>query len=118
MKLAVLSLLLSTGALLATTGTAAARDTSVIDSVQAQQRYRIERGRYTGALTRHEYRQLKAEQAHIAAMERRAKADGYVSYREYRAIRNAQHAAAQHIYAEIHDGQVSHWRRWLYRHRY
>jgi hypothetical protein len=114
MKLAVLT----TAALLATTCVAAAHDTSVIDSVRAQQRHRIERGRYTGALTRHEYRQLKAEQAHIAAMERRAKADGNVTYWEYRTIRNAQHAAARHIYAETHDGEVSHWRRWLYRHRY
>jgi hypothetical protein len=107
---------LSTIALLATTGVAAAHDTSTIDTVRAQQRYRIEQGRQSGALTRHEYRQLRGEQARIAAMERQAKADGFVSRREYRAIRTAQYAAARHIYAESHDGDVSRWRRWRNRH--
>jgi len=109
--------LLSTAALLATTGVALAHDTSVIDSVQARQRHQIAYGRHVGELTRREYRQLMAEQAHIAAMERRAKADGIVTGYEYRAIRRAQRAAARNIYAETHDGQVSFWRRWVHRHR-
>ena len=113
MRLAVLT----TVALLATSGAAFAHDTSAIDATKVQQRQRIEHGRYTGQLTRHEYRRLMAEQADIAAMERRAKADGFVSHREFRAIRSAQHAAAQHIYAEAHDWQVSPWRRWSYRFR-
>jgi len=106
MKLAALSI----AALLATTGMASAYETSSIDAVQAQQRHRIEQGRNTGQLTWREYRLLKAEQGRIARMERHAKADGFVSRREYRAIRDAQHEARRHIHQEAHDGQVSFWR--------
>lgn len=114
MKLAALSIV----ALLATTGMAQAHDTSMIDAVQAQQRHRIEHGRHTGQLTWREYRHLRAEQRHIARMEREAKADGQVSRHEYRAIRSAQHAAARHIYAQKHDDQVSFWRGMRYRRAY
>jgi len=114
MKLAALSIV----ALLATTGLASAHDTSTIDAVQAQQRHRIEHGRQAGQLTWREYRQLKAEQRHIARMERHAKADGFVSHREYRAIRHAQRAAGRHIYQETHDGQVAFWRGMRHRRDY
>ena len=106
MKLAVLTTL----ALLATTGIASAHDTWSIDNTQARQRHRIEQGRLSGELTRREYWRLRAEQRHIAAMERRAKADGVVTAREYHAIRNAQRMARRHIYQETHDEQVSRWR--------
>ena len=108
---------LTTLALLATSGAAIAHDSFVIDRTQAQQQRRIEHGRLTGQLTRREYKHLLAEQRDIAAMERRAEADGYLSEREYRAIRAAQNAAARHIYGEMHDGQISLWRRWQYRYR-
>ena len=88
-----------------------------IASVQAREAAAIERGRYSGELTRREYRDLKAEQQAIRDMEARAKADGYVSKREYRLIREAQGNAARHIYQEAHDGQTSWYRRWLYNHR-
>lgn len=113
MKLAALTV----AALLATGGSAFAHGSSVIDTTQAQQRHRIEHGRYTGQLTRHEYRRLMAEQRDIADMERAAKADGFVSRREFFAIRAAQHEAARHIYAQMHDGQVNPWRKWSARHR-
>jgi hypothetical protein len=58
-----------------------------------------------------------AEQRDIAAMEWRAKSDGHVSHREFRVIRAAQHEAAKHIYAQMHDGQVNVWRKWAGRHR-
>jgi hypothetical protein len=78
-----------------------------IDANEAIQKNRIEQGRYNGQLTRREYRQLLAEQARIAEMERAAKADGRVSRREYRDIHDAQNEAYRHIKAENGDGQTS-----------
>lgn len=77
----------------------------------------IEQGRYTGNLTRREYRDLKAEQDTIKALERRALADGHLSKREFRNIREAQANAKHHIIQETHDNQKSWYRRWLYNHR-
>ncbi len=103
--------------LTAATGGAFAYGQKYIDSVQAREAAAIEQGRYSGALTRREYRDLKAEQDSIREMERRAQADGYVSKREYSAISEAQRNAGRHIYQEAHDGQTSWYRRWLYRTR-
>lgn len=105
---------------LAGSGLAAAHDERVerIDDIRASQARSIEQGRYTGELTRREYRELLSEQARIREMEQRAKADGHVSRREFRDIREAQAEANRHINTEAHDGQVSLWRRWLSRHRY
>lgn len=113
MKLAALTV----AALLASAGSALAHSSSVIDTTQAQQRHRIEHGRYTGALTRHEFRRLMAEQRAIADMERAAKADGVLSRREFRAIRAAQHEPARNIHAQMHDAQFNPWRKWSSRHR-
>jgi hypothetical protein len=74
-----------------------------IDRRQAIQNYQIERGRANGSLTGREYAALKAEQARIADLERRAKADGVVTYAERARIRSAQQDAARHIYSETHD---------------
>ncbi len=82
-----------------------------------QQAREIEQGRFNGELTRREYRELNAEAARIQELERRAKADGYVSRREFKEIREAQTAHEQHIQSETHDGQKSWWRRYLYLHR-
>lgn len=88
-----------------------------INNLQARENAAIEQGRYSGELTRREYRDLKAEQRAIQDMENRAKADGHISKREYRDIREAQANAARHISQESHDGQKSWYRRWLYNHR-
>jgi hypothetical protein len=114
MKIAVLS----TIALLATTGAAAAYGDTEIERVQFEQQRRIEDGRFRGELTRFEYRQLLAEQDAIAFSIRQAKDDGRVSYREYLAIRAAQDEAGEHIYRQKHDTQVAFFRNWLYRHRF
>jgi hypothetical protein len=89
-----------------------------IDSNQDVQGQRIEDARLKGELTRREYRELKAEQARIAEMERKAKADGHVSVREFNKIHDAQIGAYRHVKQESTDGEVSFWRRWLYRNRY
>jgi hypothetical protein len=83
--------------------------------VQAQ---RIENARLKGELTRKKYRALLAEQARIAEMEREAKADGHVSVREFNKIHDVQISAYRHVKQESSDGEVSFWRRWLYRNRY
>ncbi len=110
---------LITAAAIAITSTSAfAFGQDTIDANQSVQARRIEQGRYTGELTRRELRALQAEQARIAEMERRAKADGYVSKREYNQIHDAQINAYRHINSETHDGQVSFWRKWMSGNRY
>ncbi len=86
-----------------------------IDQRQASEAQRIEQGRRSGQLTAHEYAHLKAEQARIASMERAAKSDGVVTYREARAIEAAQDAASRHIYQEKHDGETARHHRWYRR---
>jgi hypothetical protein len=103
--------ILAAAAVLAALSTGAMADR--IDQRQAEQAYRIEEGRRSGELTRSEYASLRAEQARIADMERRAKADGFVTRHEARDIARAQHAASRHIYQETHDNQRRWYRRWF-----
>ncbi len=81
-----------------------------IDQRQAQEAARIQHGARSGELNLRETIALKAEQMRIAAMERRAKADGVVTHREAKAIDRAQDAASKHIYKEAHDGQKAWWK--------
>jgi hypothetical protein len=94
--------------IVATTGLASAQGR--IDRTQSEQAWQIEQGRQNGQITRREYRDLQAEQARIAEIERRAKADGHVTRREAREIVEAQRDASNHIYTESHDRQ-SNWLR-------
>lgn len=103
--LASLSVLSITAAL----STSASADQ--IDTRQSYQQQRIQQGVRSGQVTRGEYVKLEAEQARIAAMERRAKADGHVDRREAAQIRSAQNEASRHIYQESHDSQKR-WFRW------
>lgn len=119
-KIALKSMLTATvlgATLIATAGGANAYGQKTIDANIAQEARAIEQGRYSGELTKREYRDLKAEQDSIKAMERRALADGHISKREYKTIHEAQANARQHIREESHDGQKSWYRRWLYNHR-
>jgi hypothetical protein len=79
--------------------------TSDIDRRQENQQKRIQHGVRTGEITRSEYQRLQAEQARIAELERRAKADGYLSASERAYLRSAQNEANRHIYQEKHDGE-------------
>ena len=92
-------------------GSRSATETPYIDATQAEQRARIEEGRRNGRLTRSEYHELMDEQDRIAALERRAKADGVADPHERRRIREAQETAGRHIYQETHDGETR-WNRW------
>src|SRR5215831_977055 len=112
MKIAVLG-----GAIaLASTATASAHDwyggTRDIDARRAWEARRIENGLRSGQLSWREYRFLRREQAHIAADERRAKADGYVSrYERYRLNRELDQASRD-IYRLKHNDRVAWWRRY------
>ncbi len=96
------------GSLLAVMTTGALADK--IDNRQTQEAARIQHGIRDGQLTVRETITLKSEQARIAAMERRAKADGRVTHREAAAIDRAQDAASRHIYQETHDSQKAWWK--------
>ena len=108
--------ILTATALLATTSIASAdyygNGTSEIDARRANQEHRINDGVRSGQLTRGEYQKLEAEQARIRELERRAKADGYVSASERASIRQAQNDASRHIYQAKHDSERSHARPW------
>jgi uncharacterized membrane protein YebE (DUF533 family) len=110
-------ILITAAAMGLTASGALAYGTKTIDANEAVQAQRIEQGRYSGELTRREYRALKTEQARIQDLESRAKADGHVSRREYNRIHDAQINAYSNIKSETNDGQISLWRRWLYRTR-
>lgn len=83
-----------------------------IDMRHAEQAYRIRHNRHTGELTLVEKWRLQNEQRRIAAMERAALRDGYVSRSEARRISEAQNRAAHDIYRQSHDGQKAWWRHW------
>jgi hypothetical protein len=83
-----------------------------IDIRRAEQAYRIRHYRYVGELTLLEQWRLQAEQRRIAATERAAERDGYISRAEARRIGEAQDRASWHIYRESHDGQKAWWRTW------
>ena len=82
-----------------------------VDARQAVQSSRIQQGIRSGEINRFEAMRLRAEQARIAQMERRAEADGRVDRHEAAQIRRAQNEASRHIYQESHDSQRR-WFRW------
>jgi len=103
--------------LIATTAVASAHDyryndTNNIDGRRASEMRRIENGRRSGQLTWREYRFLRYEQARIAADERRARADGYVSHYERRRLNQELDQASRDIYRLKHNDRVAWWRRW------
>jgi uncharacterized membrane protein YebE (DUF533 family) len=77
-----------------------------IDRREARQHARIERGVRSGALTPAETRRLVAGQRHVHRMERRAKADGFVSARERARIGHAQNRESRRIRVFEHNGAV------------
>ncbi len=100
------------------TCTAFAHDLGEVSRTQLRQIEQIVQGRNSGQLTRREYNQLMAEQTRIAEMQAQAQREGYVSRHAYHLIREAQTAAASHIYTESHDGEKNYWRVWQSRHGY
>lgn len=106
------SLFIALAALTAIGATSASADDT--DRRQFNQERRIQDGVRSGDINRREYRALELEQARIRDLERRAKADGRVDYREAAELRRAQNEASRHIREEStdNDRRGSWYRRW------
>jgi len=87
------------------TVTIASAGTPRIDRREARQHARIHQGYRSGDLTRGELRALRAGQLRIHRMERRAKADGFVSARERAQLNRAQNRQNRHIWRLKHNGR-------------
>jgi hypothetical protein len=116
-EIAMKRAILAAALLLGSTAIASAHDwrgysASDIDARRANQMRRIEEGRRSGQLNWREYRYLKREQAHIAADERRAKADGHLSLSERRRLNRELDQAGRDIRRLKHNEQVAGSRRW------
>jgi len=64
---------------------------------------RIQQGINSGSLSRRDVGQLQGGQAHVARLEGKAGADGYVGPREQRHIQHAHNVQSQKIFAEKHE---------------
>lgn len=77
-----------------------------INARQDRQMARIVAGKRSGELTRHEFRELMAEQRHLRAMEQHFLADGMMDAREFRRLTRALDRASEGIRSEKHDYQA------------
>jgi hypothetical protein len=91
-------------AILAVTASFASAATPRIDRREVRQHARIQQGVRSGELTRGEAHRLRAGQAHVRRMERRAKSDGVVTQRERARIGHAQNRQSRRIYRLKHNG--------------
>jgi hypothetical protein len=78
-----------------------------IDQREANQQQRIQQGVQSGQLTKKEAVKLEKGQAHVQAMEDKAKADGVVTKKERAKITKAQNRQSRKIYKEKHDKQTA-----------
>jgi hypothetical protein len=76
------------------------------DQRQANQRARIAQGVRSGELTRGEAARLRAGQAHVRRVERRAKSDGHVTLRERARLDRAQDVQSRRIARLKHNGHT------------
>lgn len=77
-----------------------------VDRRQVAQHARIRHGVRSGAITRGEAARLRAGQAHVRRVERRAKADGVVTRRERARLDRAQDFQGRRIARLAHNGRV------------
>ncbi|MEZ5852733.1 MAG: hypothetical protein R3D68_19040 [Hyphomicrobiaceae bacterium] len=110
------TILLTAGLTALLSAAASAHDLRPVDRAQSRQIGAIEHLRKTGQLTRREQAGLLAEQRSIAERQRIARADGVVTAREYRDLREAQAAAGANIRREASDGQKNYFRVWKDKH--
>ncbi len=110
------TILLATGLAAVLSVAASAHDLRPVERTQSRQFHAIEQLRKTGQLTKREQTALLIEQRAIAQRERIARADGVVTAREYRALREAQAVAGANIRREASDGQKNYFRVWKDRH--
>lgn len=76
-----------------------------IDQRQIEQQQRINQGVQSGSLTPAEAARLQRGQAHVQAVETRAKADGVVTPQERRRITEVQNVENRRIARQKHDRQ-------------
>jgi len=76
-----------------------------IDRREARQGARIHQGVRSGELVRGERRALRAGQLRVHRMERRAKADGFMSARERAQVNRMQNRQHRRIYRFKHNGR-------------
>ena len=79
--------------------------TPSVDRRENRQSRRIRHGVRSGSLTRHETRQLAAQQARIRRHERRVKKDGTVTARERASLQRQENRASRNIYRKKHNGR-------------
>ena len=79
--------------------------TPVVSVSQFFQNVRIKQGYRSGELTEREANRLQKEQDFIRRKKLRAKMDGKITAKEYRAIRLRQRKANARIYRQKHDRQ-------------
>jgi hypothetical protein len=85
------------------TAPARGTNTPLIDKHEANQQERIQQGKQSGELTKHEARRLRAEQKIIDRKQKRAEADGTVTAQERQGIRRMQDRAGRDIRRQKHD---------------
>ena len=102
--------LFAAGLLAASTGFAAAHDTTPLEREMARQAQSIEESRRLGDLTESELRQLQDEQSRIAWMLEQAQSDGSVTSTEYHSVEDALAEAKQNIATEARNPHVAEWR--------
>lgn len=76
-----------------------------VDSLQAEQRTRIEQGLRSGELTRFEAQGLMAEQFEIERLQRKYMADRDIDQYERRRLMNELEDASRNIWRQKHDAQ-------------
>nr|WP_329719111.1 hypothetical protein [Caldimonas sp.] len=74
---------------------------------QVTQQARIDAGVASGQLTARETNRLDKQQAHIASVEAKDKADGTVTKAERQQLHRMQNHASKNIYQQKHDAQVA-----------
>jgi len=78
-----------------------------VDQREANQQARIDAGVASGQLTARETNRLDKQQAHIAKVEAKDKADGTVTKSERAQLHRMQNRASRDIYVQKHDAQTA-----------
>jgi hypothetical protein len=78
-----------------------------VDQREANQQARIDAGVASGQLTAHETNRLNKQQARVASVEAKDKADGTVTAKERQQLHRMQNHASKDIYVQKHDAQVA-----------
>jgi hypothetical protein len=86
---------------------AAGTATPRVDQREANQQARIDAGVTSGQLSARETNRLDKQQARIAGVEAKDKADGTVTAKERQQLHRMQNHASKNIYVQKHDAQVA-----------